>query len=377
MSEQFPDNAPSAYTPKQKKIIAALIGVILISGFVGMQMLTGKKPKKVDVTTETKAKVKPEDFEQAVQPQNVKDPNEPTQNKDVNPLTKVLDRPEGPGPTANNQAEMEAYDKEMNRKDGPREHNNFQHENIMQASAPVGFQLPKGIEDRLTDGYQRMVSHFKQKEPKTWQLEASAYKSMTVGNATAEVDPTLQHLVEGGIRSGGIAYNVPSGTRILAITDSKVSTDHPGYFSATVIRPFLLKGAKLICQSGANTNDRIPAQPVKLVFRDSLEIALQGQVQTDFPGVDGDVTTHYMKRLGPAITNAAIGGAFAAWALSRGNSGTNIDTRDAIVAPIVQSSVEGVQNEITRMGGDFPNTVEIPAGKQFQIMLTEAINFRK
>jgi hypothetical protein len=42
-----------------------------------------------------------------------------------------------------------------------------------------------------------------------------------------------------------------------------------------------------------------------------------------------------------------------------------------VAAPPFQQGVSGVQNEVERFGGDFPNTVTVPEGTTFDLLVTE------
>lgn len=376
---EFPEGTPGPLSNRNKKILfisllgalSLVFGLVMFSG--GSKKKTAEKPSLVTKA----AAAESEDYEVKAT-KELASAMGPKADTSVNPLKSALERQAPPGLSPEL---VTTKRRALNQGTDPSEHN----DEAAQASRypsgntvqPAGYHLTSSMQERLDEGYQRMVSHFKD-HSKSWALDEATMHNLNTGTASmATVPEPLRNLVETPAGGTGMAYAVPSGSRLIAVTDGKVSSDHPGFFTATIVRPFTLKGAKLICQSGANVKDRIAIQPVKVVLKDSLEVAISGQVETDFPGFDGDVTTHYMARLGPAITNAAIGGGFAAWALTRQAGQNNIDTRDAIVAPVVQSSVEGLQNEITRMGGDFPNTVMVPAGKQFSVLITEPFNFKR
>jgi type IV secretory pathway VirB10-like protein len=367
---EFPEGLPQPLSKRGKKALFFTVAGVatVVFGFI---VFSGGKPAKAETALSQKprkAAADTQEYERSMPGPLLVD-HSPKADPSNNPLQQVLARKEPPGLAAAAQGAPEAHI--------PVEPTSYVSPSGAGAGAvPAAYQLPRNVQRRLGEDYQRMVSHFKGRQQ--WALSEEALNKTSGANLTAAVSEPLKHLIENpGLTVSGMMYTVPSGTRIIAVTESKVSSDHPGFFTATVVMPYALKGAKVICQSGANVRDRIPIQPVKLILSDSTEQALTGQVQTDFPGFDGNVTTHYMARLGPAVTNAAIGGAFAAWALSRPPSGANIDTRDAIVAPVVQSSVEGLQNEITRLGGDYPNTVEVPAGKQFTILVTDPFTIKR
>jgi type IV secretory pathway VirB10-like protein len=93
----------------------------------------------------------------------------------------------------------------------------------------------------------------------------------------------------------------------------------------------------------------------------------------NYPGMSGKVKNNWMKRLGPELINTAVGAGFIAWTATHNGSDVRIDTRDAIAGPIIQQSVSGTQTEVSRMGGDVPNTVIIPSGTQFDFLLSEKL----
>jgi len=376
---EFPEGTPGPLSNRNKKVLfIVLIGVLtLVFGLVMFSGGSTKRPAQKPVATSKTVVTVPEDYEVSP-PRETSESNGPKVDPSVNPLKTALERQAPPG--LNPELASEKEQTESN------ENESFNHidEAVSASKYPsggtvqtAGYHLSSNMQERLDESYQRMVGHFKD-HSKSWAMDDATLHSLNAGSASmATVPEPLQNLIENSSSIGGMPYAIPSGSRIIAVTDGKVSSDHPGFFTATIVRPYSLKGAKLICQSGSNLKDRIAIQPVKVVLKDSLEVAISGQVETDFPGFDGDVTTHYMARLGPAITNAAIGGGFAVWALTRQAGQNNIDTRDAIVAPVVQSSVEGLQNEITRLGGDYPNTVMVPAGKQFSVLITEPFSFKR
>jgi hypothetical protein len=245
--------------------------------------------------------------------------------------------------------------------------------------APAGplSLVSRDVQARLDGAYQSEVDHFKGTKRLAWSIDEQTYQKLKNGDSISNVEPALKDLYAGAnVIKNGFGYTVPAGSRIIAVTDQPVSTDHPGYFTSTIVRPFELKGAKLICQSGQNQNDRIPVNPTKIVLASNAEITVQGQIEMGFPGLEGNVTNHWPERMLPTLVNAAIGGVFAAWSATRPGGQDRIDTRDAIVQPIVQQSVTGVQNEVTRLGKDLPNSVVVQAGQQFSILLTDKLTFK-
>lgn len=241
---------------------------------------------------------------------------------------------------------------------------------------PYKYNAPNAMKKRLDPEYTQIVEHFrKSRDEAKWVIGDGEYKEMTSGkgNLMNAVDKPLKDLYDNASTVSSILNTrIPAGSRILAVLDQDVNSDHPGVFTATVVRPFEVKGYKLICQSGSNQRDRINVTVQKIISPSNKEFSLEGQVQNGYPGLSGHVENHMIKRLGPAIINAAIGGGFLAWSLKGGDQG-RVDTRDAIVSGVVEQSVSGVQNEITRLGGDFPNTVLVKQGTQFEILITSEV----
>jgi len=238
---------------------------------------------------------------------------------------------------------------------------------------------PARPNERFSSEYQAKVSHFKGNRGNGWALSDGEFKNLTV---VAPMVPTESQKPEalsagGGdvpITVGTFEYIIPAGSRILAITEQPVNSDHPGFFTSRVIRPEILRGAHLICQQGGQNNNRIPVQVVKVIFKDA-EYTLNGQVENNFPGVTGKVNRHYLGRAVPVIANAAITGGFVAWsAKNRGSD--RIDTRDAITAEVVSQTLPQIQSEIASFGTPKPPTVEVAAGAQFSILLTDKLTVR-
>lgn len=391
----FTEGAPTGLSQSaKKKLVGVGIGVLVI-GYVFVTTFTGgEEPKQTKVAK----KKTTADFEKSHQAEKQKNKGLSKKESDMKNL---LSRNPPPPAPKNLMASPNGPKRLSNPSSGQQLQRGLQYQDQNLASslgannrtsrnmngAPIStnagasvkiteYVPPREVQIRMNSSYKAMIDHFKQKD--TWSQDPEYLEKTRVPDARALVDQPLKNLYEGANSlQAGMTYDIPSGTRIIAVTEQKVNTDHPGYFTSRIVRPHVLAGSRLICQAGVNQNDRIPVQPVKIIFEGGNEIQIAGQIETDFAGLDGDVTSHYWARLGPAIGNAAIGGAFLAWSMNRENGEDRIDTRDAIVAPVVAQSVSGVQNEVSRLGGDFPNTVEVEAGKQFAILLTEPLKVVK
>lgn len=229
--------------------------------------------------------------------------------------------------------------------------------------------------ERFTPEYQSKVKHFKENGSNFWSVKDDEFNKLTTSNQIAGVPAEYQNISQDvPIQNNGLNYIIPSGSRIIAVTEQPVNSDHPGFFTSRIVRPYILKDAKLICQAGPQQNNRVPVNPVKVIFNNK-EFAISGQVEMTYPGLEGKVTNHWPSRLLPTMVNAAIAGSFIAWSASQQDN-NRINTQDAITSSVVEQTVPGVQSEIARFGGDKPNTVEIPQGQQFSILITDKIEVK-
>jgi hypothetical protein len=233
--------------------------------------------------------------------------------------------------------------------------------------------------ERFQGEYQTKVSHFKANQGNFWALpEGKIDEIKKTAFALRQPEVVRVSLSESSDKSATVPvagqtfeYIIPAGSRITAITEQVVSSDHPGFFTSRVVRPEIIRGAQLICQQGGQQNDRIPVQVVKVIFK-GQEYQLSGQVEVGFPGVTGKVNRHYGSRAVPIIANAAITGGFVAWS-AQNRGGDRIDTRDAITAEVINQTLPQVQNEIASFGVARPHTVTVNSGTQFNILLTDRL----
>jgi type IV secretory pathway VirB10-like protein len=246
--------------------------------------------------------------------------------------------------------------------------------------APVSGEITR----RLDNSYQQMVQHFKG----TAQMAVVAVtrdeydKIMVGGNVLASVEPQMQNLSEDMVGyKNKTKITIPAGSRIRAVTLQEVNSDHPGYFTARVTSPSELQGYTLVCNAKGNAKDRIPVTVEKIVSPEGKEKASPaGEVQMNYAGLEGEITSHYFKRLLPPIASAFIGAGAGylyykavAGSQNLNADGQRINTADGVIGPPYQVGVQGVQDEINRLGGDNPNTVIVPKGTSFEILVTEAL----
>lgn len=355
-NEASPDTDKQTTPTNNKFVIGSILVVLIISGFIvfGNLMPKKKTPKTIPVAqnqqqqgySEQSNNGSAEEQLRALRMDNeeLRKSLEMTQ-KSTQEMYSALSEKIASQPTSSNVAST-----------GP----------VYRSSSPY---------ERFSSEYQSKVKHFKENASNFWAVRDDEYSKLTTVDHIRGIPSEYQNISQDSvIQTSSFNYLIPSGSRIIAVTEQAVNSDHPGFFTSRIVRPYILKDAKLICQSGPQQNNRIPVNVVKVILN-NREYALQGQIEMTFPGLSGHVKNHVMKRMGPALVNAAIGGGFLAWSLKGGDQG-RIDTRDAIVSGVVEQSVSGVQNEVTRLGGDFPNTVEVPQGQQFTILITEKLEVK-
>ena len=245
---------------------------------------------------------------------------------------------------------------------------------------PYRYVEPNEFKRRLDPQYQAIVNHLRGSTQDVWQVaQAELVEEKKTTNVSVQVDKSLQNLYEGATQAG--QYNnmiVSAGSRIIAVTEQEVNSDHPGLFTSRIVRPYELNGMEMICQSSGNQKDRIPVNIVKIVNpKTGSEYQAQGQVEMEYAGLSGAVRNNWLMRVGPQLINTVIGaGAIAATYATTGGTGQRIDTRDVIAGDIAQQSVTSLQNEVSRMGGDYPNTVIIPQGTQFDVLLQNQLTLK-
>jgi type IV secretory pathway VirB10-like protein len=373
---EFPPAAPSEVKKIPRPVI---IGGICIAVLLFMVLSLPKKHKKEDHATAravSSVSTAVDEFESKNPVQ--KDPfsMQETQN---NPIESPLNKSSAFG-----QAAMVNAASGMNR---PSLSDNTYDEGPQ--SAPASYNpapavpaspVSRAITRRLDGQYQSMVAHFKSTSGQAVQpVKGDEYKQLLGGgNKIDKVETQLMNLTEdAALLSKKTTSSIPAGTRIRAITLQDINSDHPGYFTAKVISPREISGYELLCQARGNARDRIPVEISKIITPAGNEQQLPGEVQMNYAGLEGEIKTHYAKRLLPQIASAFIGAGagflyYKAVADQQLNDeGQRINTADGVIGPPFQAGVQGVQNEIERIGGDHPNTVLVPQGTEFEVLVTQ------
>lgn len=379
-NDMFPDEAPKGMSEKAKKILFLSLGGVLLLVFVIVLIAGPKKRESAPEEEQVAAVEKLEEYEKVM----ASEPKQVTmvassEDEIGAALRKSSELPENQGGESDMTYPAVAEERpepSRARTAAPKPRESSSGGGFsMEEEIPYKYKASRRVQKRIDQDYQKMVRHWKGTKEEAWQISGDQYKELKKGNAIARVEEPLRELYDGAATIAHQSkYTIPAASRILAVTDHPVSSDHPGWFTSRIVRPHVLRGAKLLCESAGNVNDRIPVKPVKIIMPDNgKEIELKGQVEMQHPGLGGRVRNHWPGRVVPALVNAGIGGAFAAWTLNNEVDSIRIDTRDQITGPIIQESVGQLQSEISRLGSDRPNTVSVKRGTQFAVLLTESI----
>ncbi len=244
------------------------------------------------------------------------------------------------------------------------------------------YRLSREMLKRTSNEYTKMNDYFRQNMGISWKIDKNSYDRLKNSDPIerfTNVEEDLHYLYEGADKIKIIdKYQLAATSKIIAITDSKVHTDHPGQFTATIVRPMEIEGMKLLCESGQIRNKRIPVKIEKLVNVETREeYNIRGQVQMSYAGLKGKFRSRAGQRLIPDIINAGVGAGFIAWQMQKEVDSSHIDTRDAIYGPIVQTSVSGIQNEISQLPlNTKPDYMYVSKGTQFEILITETCEIK-
>lgn len=252
---------------------------------------------------------------------------------------------------------------------------------------PPASILPADLRIRLQPEYQQWLEHQSTPAVAWSRSDAGMTSTSAVAGPSGQqqaglpgVDPSLQNLYAGGQNSGSRSQNfyMPASAELTCVTDHPINTDYPGAIRATVVAPAELKGAKMIVNHSGVNLERANATVGTLVVNRGgawSQYAVQGQIRTDLPALNGIVNHHYARRLMPAVANAGIAG--GALYLS-GNSKSNaISTQDQIYNSMMVAGLNGIQTEIGKINEGKPEvTIVVPAGQEFNVLLTAGLEIK-
>jgi hypothetical protein len=246
-----------------------------------------------------------------------------------------------------------------------------------------------------TDYYREQAKHNKWA---TGDYHAALLKS---NNTTRAIDRENMDLFDMNVITTSTTHTIPAGTYLTAITTGITDSDYPEAFVATMSRPSILRGWKLLCKSGGNNAGRVSITCDRLISPEGKEISVSGQVEmASIPGVTGQKHSRWLKRMAPSIINAGIGGGLLAYQMRQeqkdreawsvvGGTGTvttpvgtvvspEASSTKQITEPMIQDGIGGLQKEITRSfnQGNTNDQVIIHGGTVFDILLLSALTIK-
>lgn len=242
-----------------------------------------------------------------------------------------------------------------------------------------------------------------QTEQGRWAMSGGQYQNALSksNNTTRAVDSENMDLFDMNIITTSTTHTIPSGSYLTAITTGITDSDYPEAFVATMSRPSILRGWKLLCKSGGNNAGRVSITCDRLISPEGKEVSVSGQVEmASIPGVTGQKHSRWLKRMAPSIINAGIGGGLLvyqmkqeqkdrdAWSLVGGTGtvttpvGTVVSPEASstkqITEPMIQDGIGGLQKEISRAfsQGNTNDQVVIHGGTVFDILLLSPLTIK-
>jgi len=169
---------------------------------------------------------------------------------------------------------------------------------------------------------------------------------------------------------GSNRETIYSGEVIRAVTVEKINSDFPSYATAKITSPPSLVGGIILLKSSSQSDNRISITPVKVIFN-KKEYSLSGIIRSGLPGMTGSVNRHLARKTVNPL--AAVG--LMAYGTVFGNNSNIISTEDAIRAQIIGEGINLGVNEMQKYSGDVPNTVTVPSGTPFEVLLIDSFSF--
>ena len=165
---------------------------------------------------------------------------------------------------------------------------------------------------------------------------------------------------------------VSAGQELMAVLTEALDSDYPSVAKATLTSPPELNGSTILI-SYALGQERVAAQVLKLILpakegERAREQAMAAVVKSGLPGLGGDVSHHWIPQIAAGVASAGL----AAGALYYAAQNQNKDLGTAVlVSPMIEQSVQGVTKPINYLGRERPVTVQVPAGTEFKLLVTE------
>jgi type IV secretory pathway VirB10-like protein len=229
---------------------------------------------------------------------------------------------------------------------------------------PTEFRIDSSLAQRMTDEYQKALA-----------FNSSEQLVFTRDRLERDADKGRSGSTSGGQKTGssGMGHVVVSaGQELTAVLNESLDSDYPSVAKATLTSPPELNGSTILI-SYALGQERVTAQILKLILparegERAREQTLAAVVKNGLPGLGGDVSHHWIPQIAAGVANAGL----TAGALYYAAQNQNKDLGTAVlVAPMIEQSVQGVMKPINYLGRDRPVTVQVPAGTEFKLLVTE------
>jgi len=270
--------------------------------------------------------------------------------------------------------------------------------------APLKWHSDAETQKLLDKDFSAATSYYRgQTEQGKWAISNGQYQNALSksNNTTRAIDIENMDLFDMNVITTSTTHTIPAGTYLTAITTGITDSDYPEAFVATMSRPSILRGWKLLCKSGGNNAGRVSITCDRLISPEGKEISVSGQVEmASIPGVTGQKHSRWLKRMAPSIINAGIGGGLLVYQMKQeqkdreawsvvGGTGTvatpvgtvvspGASSTKQITEPMIQDGIGGLQREITRSfnQGNTNDQVIIHGGTVFDILLLSALTIK-
>ncbi len=229
---------------------------------------------------------------------------------------------------------------------------------------PVAFRADTTMAQRMTDEYQKALA-FNSSEQLVFTRDRLDRES-----EKGRVQPTAPGTKASGSGMGHVV--VSAGQELMAVLTEALDSDYPSVAKATLTSPPELNGSTILI-SYALGQERVAAQVLKLILpakegERAREQAMAAVVKSGLPGLGGDVSHHWIPQIAAGVASAGL----AAGALYYAAQNQNKDLGTAVlVSPMIEQSVQGVTKPINYLGRERPVTVQVPAGTEFKLLVTE------
>src|SRR3989339_296527 len=174
------------------------------------------------------------------------------------------------------------------------------------------------------------------------------------------------------IRTSTGFMKFPAGTVFKAVTLDIINSDYPSTSRARITSPAELSGSIVLLNTNTQTNDRIGTRVDKIIVN-GASFPMSSVVKSGLPSLSGSVNYHIARK----TLNPLAAAGLIAYGTAFGNkSGTNVNTSDAIRQSMIEQGINIGVGELNKYGGDVPNTINVPVGTPFEILLTEELAVR-